>query len=65
MRDRRDMIRLHIKNGVRDLDEIRESYNMFADGGDAKAVIPYGRQKIGNTVIDKTNATEDQLYINN
>lgn len=33
MRDKRDVMRLHIKNGIRDLDGIRESYNAFASGG--------------------------------
>lgn len=33
MRDKRDVMRLHIQNGIRDLNEIRESYNSFGDGG--------------------------------
>lgn len=33
MRDKRDVMRLHIKNGIRDLNGIRESYNTFASGG--------------------------------
>jgi hypothetical protein len=33
MRDKRDVMRLHIQNGIRDLNGIRESYNTFASGG--------------------------------
>lgn len=33
MRDKRDVMRLHIKNGIRDLDGIKDSYNSFGDGG--------------------------------
>lgn len=33
MRDKRDVMRLHIKNGIRDLNGIRESYNTYANGG--------------------------------
>jgi hypothetical protein len=37
MRDRRDMIRLHLQNGVTDLKDIRESYNKLSDGGDVNS----------------------------
>ena len=64
MRDKRDVMRLHIKNGIRDLGKIRDSYNYFGDGGDT-SVIPYrAKLKIGEPV-DKTNSKEEQLYINN
>ena len=64
MRDKREVMRLHIKNGIRDLDGIRESYNAFADGGDT-SVISYGTKlKVGEP-IDKSGAKEEQLYINN
>lgn len=33
MRDKRDVMRLHIKNGIRDLNSIRDSYNSFGNGG--------------------------------
>lgn len=33
MRDKRDVMRLHIRNGIRDLDRIRESYDSFGNGG--------------------------------
>ena len=33
MRDKRDMIRLHVKNGVTNLGSIRESYNTYSQGG--------------------------------
>ena len=33
MRDKRDVMRLHIQNGIRDLDGIRNSYNEFKKGG--------------------------------
>jgi hypothetical protein len=33
MRDKRDVMRLHLQNGISGLDNIRESYNTFANGG--------------------------------
>ena len=33
MRDKRDVIRLHVKNGVTNLGSIRESYNTYSQGG--------------------------------
>ena len=36
MRDKRDVMRLHIQNGIRDLDGIRNSYNEFKKGGNTK-----------------------------
>ena len=66
MRDKRDVMRLHIKNGIRDLDKIRESYNSFGNGGftqrtDAiqsytpKVVMPIINDKIYNTPIRERN----------
>ena len=45
MRDRRDMIRLHLQRGVTDLKDIRESYNIYADGGDNE------KNKYNNTQV--------------
>lgn len=39
MREKRDMMRLHIKNGITNLDDIRSSYNEFKEGGNI-----YGRK---------------------
>ena len=64
MRDKRDVMRLHIKNGIRDLDGIRGSYNAFADGGDSN-VIPYGKKLKTYKPIDKSNYNPEQEYINN
>ena len=64
MRDKRDVMRLHIKNGIRDLNGIRESYNTFADGGDSN-VIPYGKKLKTYKPIDKSNYNPEQEYINN
>lgn len=64
MRGKRDVMRLHVKNGIRDLDGIRESYNTFADGGDTK-VIPYGTKLKTDKPIDKSKYNSEQEYLNN
>lgn len=69
MRERRDMIRLHIKNGVTNLDEIRSSYNEFNVGGNlygdgGSKVITYGTPIKMSKPIDKSGASEEQLYVN-
>ena len=43
MRDKRDVMRLHIQNGIRNLDGIMESYNQFKSGGNL-----YGGPQVGS-----------------
>lgn len=41
MKDRASFIRVGIKNGITDLEEIREEYNKYADGGPVKSAEPF------------------------
>lgn len=47
MRDKRDVMRLHIKNGIRNLNDIRESYNTYANGGNI-----YGGPRPGSNQME-------------
>ena len=62
MRDKRDMIRLHISNGIKNLNNIKDSYNEYADGGD---VINYGTKIKLDKPIDKTDSQPEKIDINN
>ena len=44
MKDKADLMKLGIKNGIRDLDTIRSTYNKYGDGGYISS--PYIRHKI-------------------
>lgn len=63
MRERRDMIRLHLQNGVTDLKDIRSSYNEFSGGGDVSAIPYKSKLKMGEPV-DKSKYDDDQTYLN-
>ena len=56
MRDKRDVMRLHIKNGIRDLDGIRSSYNEFKRGG--------GIDIYGNPITSTINYNPEQQRSN-
>ena len=66
MRDKRDVMRLHIKNGIRDLDGIRENYNSFGDGGgrdvkiinDSTQVVDAIGNNVPNNVGDRIRPIE-------
>lgn len=51
MRDKRDVMRLHIKNGIRDLDGIKNSYNKLSEGGETG-------------ISSKTHDPADYKYLN-
>lgn len=40
MKDRASFIRIGIKNGITNLEKIREEYNKYADGGPVKSALP-------------------------
>ena len=66
IKEKSDLMRLYISNGIMDLDTIKEHYNTFQDGGDIK--MPRGYKvssklmKIAQRQIDKDAALQDSDY---
>ena len=55
MKERADLIKLYVSNGITSLDTIKKDYNSFGDGGDTK---PW-YQKIGKTLIEALADSKD------
>lgn len=41
MRERRNVMRLHIQSGISDIDEIKSRYNSLGEGGDKTNIVDY------------------------
>lgn len=59
MRDRQQLIRMHVQNGVTKLNDIKESYNSFGDGGDMINITPkhQSNKMVGRYFTKEINPT--------